>query len=192
MIIYTLYLKVHRKTGLRYLGQTKQDPYSYQGSGTDWQAHLKIHGNDVETIILFQTNSKEERNIWGIHYSSLWNIVTAMDDFGNKIWANRIPESGAGASTFPKTLVHRTNIANALRGKRKTPEHIANVRKNKVYKTKGVIVNGILFDSVNSAAAHFGVKHPTISNRLAGRKAPTNRFWEVRYVDTSDPNHLLN
>jgi len=183
MIIYALYVKVHRKTGFRYLGQTKRDPYVYLGSGTDWLSHLKEHGNDIETTILLQTPSKEERNHWGIHYSNLWRVVSAVDDFGNRIWANRIPESGAGCADAPKTLEHRQKIAMANKGKKKTPEHIAKILLSKVYVTKPIIVNGIHFKSVNDAAAHFGVKHPTISNRLAGRKKPSERFWEVRYAD---------
>jgi hypothetical protein len=183
MIIYTLYVKVHRKTGLRYLGQTKQNPYTYLGSGTDWKAHLKIHGNDIETFILLQTPSKDERNYWGIHYSNLWKIVTSVDDFGNRIWANRIPESGAGCANSPKTTDHKKKIANALKNKKKTPEHIANRLANNVRSTKSVIVNGIYFKSVNDAAAYFNVKHPTISNRLAGRKKPSVKFWEVRLSD---------
>lgn len=32
--MYKLYLKTHNKTGMKYLGQTKQDPFEYRGSGT--------------------------------------------------------------------------------------------------------------------------------------------------------------
>lgn len=181
MTIYTLYVKVHRKTGFRYLGQTKQNPYTYIGSGVDWTSHLKLHGNDVETLILLQTPSKEERNYWGIHYSNLWKVVTAVDDFGNIIWANRIPETGAGCSNKPKTPEHKKKIADANRGKKKSPEQIAKMIKNKGRNTKPVIVNDMYFKSVNDAASHFGVKHSTISNLLAGRKKTSVRFWEVRF-----------
>ena len=187
MIIYTLYVKVHRKTGLRYLGQTSQDPFKYPGSGTDWSLHLKQHGNDVETTILLQTSSKEERNQQGIHYSNLWKVVSAMDDFGNRIWANKIPETGAGCPTSPKSATHKQNIAKALTGKKKTAEHIANIKKNRPPKFKRIVVNGVEFPSVNSAAEHFGVSHCTISNRLAGRKKISKRFWEVRYANTQIP-----
>ena len=97
MSIYTLYIKTHNKTGLKYFGQTKQDPYKYKGSGDDWLTHLAEHDNCVTTEIVLQTASKEERNHWGRYYSYAWNIVGAMDDYGNKIWANKIPETGSGA-----------------------------------------------------------------------------------------------
>jgi hypothetical protein len=96
MIIYTLYVKTHRKTGLKYLGQTSKDPFKYQGSGIDWKKHLREFGDDVNTEIIIQTTDIEERNYWGRYYSSRWNIVNAMDDYGYKIWANRIPETGGG------------------------------------------------------------------------------------------------
>jgi hypothetical protein len=97
MTIYSLYIKTHKKTGLKYFGYTKQDPHIYPGSGTDWKIHLKKHGYQVHTEVLLQTTNKNEIVIWGILYSSKWNIVSAQDDFGNKIWANKIPETGSGA-----------------------------------------------------------------------------------------------
>jgi hypothetical protein len=103
MTIYTLYVKTHRKTGLKYLGQTSQDPFKYPGSGVDWETHLKTFGNDVETEILLQTSDTEERNRIGRYYSNLWHVVTAADDFGNKIWANRIPETGGGGGLDSET-----------------------------------------------------------------------------------------
>ena len=64
MTIYYLYVKTHIKTGLKYLGQTKQNPFKYKGSGTDWKNHIKQFGNQVNTEIIFQTSSIEERNKW--------------------------------------------------------------------------------------------------------------------------------
>jgi hypothetical protein len=96
MTIYTLYIKTHKLTGLKYLGQTKQNPFTYSGSGVDWTDHLLQYGDFVDTKILFQSTNIEERNYWGRYYSKYFNVVNAMDDYGNKIWANRIPETGGG------------------------------------------------------------------------------------------------
>jgi hypothetical protein len=101
MCIYYLYIKTHKITGLKYLGQTKQNPYRYIGSGVDWLTHLKEHGKSVHTEILVETIDQGERNAWGRYYSTLWNIVEGQDDFGNKIWANRIIESGGGSGRKP-------------------------------------------------------------------------------------------
>ena len=94
---YYIYVKTHRKTGLKYLGQTHKDPQKYRGSGVTWLAHLKEHGTEIETQILFETNDKNERNKIGRYYSDLWNVAESSD------WANRIPETGAGGGAPPGT-----------------------------------------------------------------------------------------
>lgn len=91
MTIYTLYVKTHNKTGLKYLGQTtKTDPHKYPGSGKYWTAHLNKHGYDYTTEILQECQSKEELKKQGLHYSDIWNVVESAE------WANLKPESGDG------------------------------------------------------------------------------------------------
>lgn len=87
-----LCVKTHLQTGLRYLCKTEQDPHIYQGSGSYWKRHIKKHGNDVRTDIVFQSEIKEEIKEKGLYYSELWNVVESKD------WANLIPESGSGGS----------------------------------------------------------------------------------------------
>ena len=97
MSIYTLYVKTHNKTGLKYLGFTKLDPFTYKGSGKYWNSHLKVHGNNVTTAILFQSQSKSDIKPIGLQYSKLWNIVESTE------WANLKPEDGYGGYV-PKHL----------------------------------------------------------------------------------------
>ena len=92
MPIY-LYVKTHRKTGLKYLGKTEQDPFKYRGSGTRWNNHLNTHGNDVETQILKECQTTEELKEYGLYYSKLWNVVESDD------WANLMEEKGDGVSS---------------------------------------------------------------------------------------------
>jgi hypothetical protein len=89
MIIY-LYVKTHRKTGLKYLGKTEQEPNIYRGSGVYWTNHIKKHGYDVETEILRECQTKEELKEWGLYYTRLWNVVESDE------WANMKPEEGDG------------------------------------------------------------------------------------------------
>jgi len=114
MTIYYLYIKTHNKTGLKYLGKTKQsNPHAYRGSGKDWVAHLKEHGNDVTTTILKECKSNEEVRTWGIYYSDLWNVVKSDE------WANNIPETGGGFGLKPGTVRSeeaKKNIAKGLTG----------------------------------------------------------------------------
>jgi hypothetical protein len=138
--------KTHNKTGLKYLCQTsKQDPYSYSGSGVDWKIHLNKFGYHVSTEILAECHTKEELNKQGRYYSKLWNIVDGQDDYGNKIWANRIPETGGGATHTserkelfrqqqlgrkkpPRTTQHTEHQAATTRGK-SNPKTAAGLRK---------------------------------------------------------------
>jgi hypothetical protein len=87
MFIY-LYLKTHNKTGLKYLGQTTKNPQTYLGSGVYWLRHLKEHGEDILTEILYETTSYDEIKEKGLYYSNLWDIVN------NTNFANLIPETG--------------------------------------------------------------------------------------------------
>jgi hypothetical protein len=77
--------------GLNYLGITHRDPYKYRGSGVYWKRHLKSHNlnlNDIETIVLFETNDYKELCEKGKYYSELYDVVNS------KCWANLIPETG--------------------------------------------------------------------------------------------------
>ena len=123
MNIYKLYVKTHRKTGLKYLGQTKQDPYLYLGSGSDWLQHLLIYGNDLETEVLLETTDANLRNYWGRYYSTLWRITTSVDDFGNRIWANRIPETGGGGGNTNMSPESIKKRAATQTGTKKPPSH---------------------------------------------------------------------
>lgn len=88
-----LYVKTHNVTGLKYLGKTQKDPIKYKGSGKYWKQHIKYHGYDVNTEIIFQSESIKEISEKGIYFSELWNIVESKE------WANMRPESGDGGDT---------------------------------------------------------------------------------------------
>ena len=104
MNIYRIYVKTHNKTGLKYLGYTKKNPYTYLGSGTYWRRHLKKHGNDVTTEVIHETTEKSEVTSVGLYYSNLWSVVDLKDQFGNKVWANLKSESGSGGAMSPESL----------------------------------------------------------------------------------------
>jgi hypothetical protein len=97
-------IKTHNITGLKYLCQTrKKNPHKYLGSGKDWCTHLEKYGKNIKTEIILTTSNKEELNKIGRYYSNLWRITSAMDNFGNKIWANIIPETGGGPGCSPES-----------------------------------------------------------------------------------------
>lgn len=108
MTIY-LYVKTHNKTGLKYLGKTIQNPYEYKGSGTIWRRHIKKHGYDVTTKILYQTECKDEFCKVAKEYSKKFNIVESKE------WANIVPEQGDGGDTS-----HSENWKKAMANKEST------------------------------------------------------------------------
>ena len=99
MSIY-LYVKTHRLTGLKYLGQTKQNPFTYKGSGKLWINHFKKHGYDVHTEVIGIFDSKKELKEAGLFYSHIWNIVKSPE------WANLKPEEGDGGSGLSYEGMH--------------------------------------------------------------------------------------
>jgi hypothetical protein len=66
---YSLYIKQHNITGLKYLGQTKVNPDVYKGSGTYWLHHIKKYGNDVSTYVIATCETKKELRDIGLYYS---------------------------------------------------------------------------------------------------------------------------
>lgn len=92
MTIY-LYVKTHKKTGLKYLGKTSaRNPHTYPGSGFYWKKHLNAHGYDYDTEILKECQTNEEIAEWGLYYSKLWDVVASNE------WANLTEESGSGGN----------------------------------------------------------------------------------------------
>lgn len=79
----TVYVKTHRKTGLRYLGYTRQkDVCRYRGSGKHWVRHVKKHGYDVDTEIVAIFENIEEATAFTLKFSKDHNIVEFVE------WAN--------------------------------------------------------------------------------------------------------
>ena len=121
-----LYLKTHNVTGLKYLGKTEQDPFKYRGSGKQWLLHIKEHGYDVTTEILFETTDREEFAKVGTKYSEMWNIVESKE------FANLVTECGNGAynntgKRFSKEWREKISISNT--GWKHTEEAKDKIRK---------------------------------------------------------------
>ena len=104
--MYYLMVKYALGTGLKYLCQTsKNDPYSYKGSGVRWTRHIRKHKSFVVTWVVAQFKTLEELKMAGEYYSKFWNIVES-----NK-WANLVPERGDGGDTS-NTKAYKKGIKN--------------------------------------------------------------------------------
>lgn len=127
MTIYRLYVKTHNQTGLKYLGQTtKENPHEYTGSGTRWINHLKKHGYDYTTEILFETNSKEELSEKGLFYSELWDVVNDSN------WANLKLETGSGGVMSKESLERMKAKNTGRKHSEETKEKIGKAHKGKI------------------------------------------------------------
>lgn len=102
--MFYLYVKEHNITGLKYLGQTCQDPYKYRGSGKYWKAHIKKHGYNVNTKILLVSENLNDIKITGLFFSKLWNIVKSSE------WANLNEESGTGFSSNDSKRIQKDKL----------------------------------------------------------------------------------
>ena len=111
MTIYYLYVKIHNKTGLKYLGQTtREDPIKYFGSGVTWVKHLKEYGYDIYTILLHKSEEKTEIANYGRFLSEYWNIVDSDN------WANMIPETCGGGLKGNKNPMRNYKIVQKVSG----------------------------------------------------------------------------
>lgn len=161
-----LYLKTHNVTGLMYLGQTRNDPYKYKGSGVYWKRHCKKHGYNINTIILFESEDPKEVAKVGLRYSIKNNIIESND------YANMINECGTGGNTLPNghSKEFREKLSKLHKGKTLSKEHIESMKlKNSSLSSpvkKAVYANGKYYQMINHAAEDLGVSRNTIRNRV--------------------------
>lgn len=112
---YYLYVKTS-PSGLKYLGKTTKDPFTYLGSGKIWKRHIKKHNlttDNIKTEIVFETTDVEKLIKKGIELSILYDVVKSKE------WANLREESGDGGDTsnfidFTNPVFHNSNRSKHL------------------------------------------------------------------------------
>jgi hypothetical protein len=110
-----LYIKTS-PSGLKYLGKTTKDPFTYLGSGKIWKRHIKKHNlttDNIKTEIVFETTDVEKLIKKGIELSILYDVVKSKE------WANLREESGDGGDTskfidFTNPIFHNSNRSKHL------------------------------------------------------------------------------
>lgn len=82
-------IKEHNITKLKYLCITKRvDWEKYSGSGKYWLNHIKKHGNDIDTEVLYESEDYNDFLEKCIYFSALFDVVL------NEEFANLVPEWG--------------------------------------------------------------------------------------------------
>lgn len=175
-----LYVKTHLKTGLKYLGITsKTDPHKYNGSGKMWKKHLKEHGRDYTTEILFESMSYNEIQQQGKYYSKLWNIVKSNQwanlkiECGNGGWtpvAGRTPwNKGIPLSDEQKNKISATKKGRFLGNNNSFygHHHTVEVKQFLSRVNKGRTVDPVIVKQRNEKQK--GIAKPTVSEKLKGK-----------------------
>lgn len=99
-----LMIKTHNVTELKYLCvSTKDDYLNYPGSGVKWRNHLKHHGFNFSTVVLYESQVRNDIfKSMCLYYSRLYDVVNSDE------WANLIMEDGNTGSAYAKhSLEHR-------------------------------------------------------------------------------------
>ena len=99
--MHYLMIKTHNVTGLKYLCYSKkklEQLHSYTGSGKFWLEHIKEHGIDISTEIIFQTEDYQEFKKFATELSIQLNVVESNS------WANLKLEEGDGGDTVSNKI----------------------------------------------------------------------------------------
>jgi NUMOD3 motif len=174
MKIY-LYVKQHRKTGLKYFGMTAtKDPYVYCGSGKYWRRHLKQHGLDIDTVSVWEFEDRNECENFALEFSLKENIVESTE------WANLRPENGRdgkapgspGMKKESNPNFGKTKELNSFYGKKHSNETKALYRKQKKGannpRAKKVITPYGEFGCVKEAAQALKINRDKLSIMIRG------------------------
>ena len=115
--MYHIYLKTHLRTNAKYLGATREDPYSYNGSSKPWLNHLVQYGYEVETEILWRGEDRKEMTKQGTKYAKQLRVFETKDfvnfdltqgsleyQAGNAEWLDRasLPAARKNTSSYMK------------------------------------------------------------------------------------------
>jgi len=171
--MYKLYVKTHNTTGLKYLGKTKQNPYTYKGSGISWLHHIEENGYDVTTEVLGFYETNLELAIAGRNYSDLHNVVESKE------WANNIPETGGGPGQkkgykFSEESKKKMSLAkqNYVPWNKGTPRTEAvKAKLRNVKRPDNIIRNKLLLSGKKQSPEHIEKNRQAQLARAAIRKA---------------------
>lgn len=99
-----LYIKRHKVTGLLYFGKTtSKNVEKYNGSGTYWGRHLKVHGYNIETLWYCLFTDIQQLIETAIVLSNQMQIVE-QKNFANLRTENGIDGGGNVGITFSRHI----------------------------------------------------------------------------------------
>ena len=99
-----LYVKRHAVTGMLYFGKTRKSLRQlekYNGSGKYWLKHLRKHGTDIETLVVFEFDDADEAEMFALKFSRENDVVASP------LWANLKPENARDGSVLGMKFENR-------------------------------------------------------------------------------------
>jgi len=104
--MHKLMIKTHNVTGLKYLCYTqKTDHVAYKGSGKYWKKHLRDHGDDISTELIFEAED------YDVFVEFARRMSVELDVVKNSSWANLKLEEGDGGNTVSTKIWITDGIA---------------------------------------------------------------------------------
>ncbi len=153
MALFSLYIKTHKVTGLKYFGvTTKRDVFKYKGSGIYWVKHLKKHGYNVCTEIYYTSDNQQDINKKAVEFSLNNNIVLSRG------WANLVIEDG-GTGTALASEATKNKMSAARGGKGNTL---------KLTEVEVLAIRADTLSSIKELSLKYGVSRGAISKILRG------------------------
>jgi hypothetical protein len=178
--VYYLYIKTHNVTGLNYLGQTQQDPFTYKGSGLYWKRHYKEHGYDVTTKVILETESYNTLVQEGTRISKKFNIVDSKE------WANLTDETGNGINSAFSSKLQKQRVKDGTIPQLFTSESATAYNLSRVKNGTHPFVGGKYTKEYNKRALADGT-HPFLNKE--NRDYNRRKVSESRKRQAADGTH---
>ena len=153
-------LKTCNVCATKYICKTQQDPYKYEGSGTEWKEHNKRCGINHTTEILFSSDSIKEVELFCEEYErqnpEYWktsdnaNMIMERGGYNNSGKAN--PNYKHGRATGWKS--DKRIQKNVLEVGKYIKDNLVNIQGIKEIRQYGLMI-GIEFDKKNQLQNFF-------------------------------------
>ena len=76
---YSIYIKTHARTHVKYLGVARGDPYEHVGSSYDWLDHIQAYGDEVDTEVIWTGDDFYEMSSIGKRFALMFDVVGSSE-----------------------------------------------------------------------------------------------------------------
>ena len=116
--MYHVYLKTHLRTDAKYLGATREDPHSYNGSSKPWLNHLRQYGYEVQTDVLWSGEDRKEMTKQGNKYAEMLKVFQTKSYVNFDLTQGDIEYQAGNAEWLPRASLPaaRKNTSSYMKG----------------------------------------------------------------------------